>query len=226
MPAWHAVIAPRSGRTTKLHRHLNWACCARGWRCIALMMLLLLQWLLLAPAGARSAADPVRGGNLSCSVGGSATDDMFLANLTLSAAAAWCRNNSRCAGFATPGQYPGICESTGVLSCHFKDSWAAKRRGSDPHWSYWSVPGPRPPPPPRPYDTPPNPCSPNVTDQPKFHIMNMGVGPHDLNAILHWKGVWHIMHQANWTDWAHVSVARADVSQTTPPERCSLGFAS
>ena len=34
-----------------------------------------------------------------------------------------------------------------------------------------------------------------MTDQPGLHIMNMGVG-HDLNSILHWKGVWHIMHQA------------------------------
>lgn len=145
-------------------------------------------------------------GNLTCSVGGSNMDDMFHANMTPSAAAAWCRNNSRCAGFAAPAKYPGACDATGVLSCHFKDSWAAKRRGKDPSWSYWTVPGPRPPPPPRPYDTPPNPCGPNVTDQPKYHIMNMGVGPHDLNSILHWKGVWHIMHQANWTDWAHVSL--------------------
>ena len=68
-------------------------------------MLLLLPWLLLAPAGARSAAAPVRAGNLSCSVGGSAADDMFLANLTLSAAAAWCRNNSRCAGFVLVSLY-------------------------------------------------------------------------------------------------------------------------
>ena len=29
--------------------------------------------------------------------------------------------------------------------------------------------------------------------------MNLGVGPHDLNAILPWKGVWHIIHQANYT---------------------------
>ena len=31
-----------------------------------------------------------------------------------------------------------------------------------------------------------------------------GVGPHDANAIVHYKGVWHVFHQANWTDWAHL----------------------
>jgi hypothetical protein len=54
----------------------------------------------------------------------------------------------------------------------------------------------RPPPPP-----PPNPCLGNVTNAPKFHITNMGTGPHDANAIFQYKGVWHLMHQANWTDW-------------------------
>ena len=33
----------------------------------------------------------------------------------------------------------------------------------------------------------------------------MGVGPHDANAIFPYKGVWHAMHQANWTDWAHLT---------------------
>eukprot|EP00729_Bicosta_minor_P013902 gene13902-23529_t len=57
----------------------------------------------------------------------------------------------------------------------------------------------RPPPPP-----PPNPCNASVTDEPQFHITNMGVGPHDANAIVHYKGMWHVFHQANWTDWAHL----------------------
>lgn len=57
----------------------------------------------------------------------------------------------------------------------------------------------RPPPPP-----PPNPCHANVTNEARFHITNMGVGPHDANAIFHYKGMWHVMHQANWTDWAHL----------------------
>ena len=160
----------------------------------------------LSLAAAASAA----ASNLTCSVGGSTADDLFHANMTLSDAAAWCRNTTACSGFAAPVPYgPASCGSDAVLSCHFKDSWAAKRRGHDPAWSYWTVPGPRPKPPPKPYDTPPNPCSPNVTDQPKYHIMNLGIGPHDLNSIMRWKGVWHIMHQANWTDWAHVSLAAA-----------------
>ena len=57
----------------------------------------------------------------------------------------------------------------------------------------------RPPPPP-----PPNPCNASVTDAPQFHISNMGSGPHDANAIFQYKGQWHVMHQANWTDWAHL----------------------
>ena len=57
----------------------------------------------------------------------------------------------------------------------------------------------RPPPPP-----PPNPCGSGVTDAPQWHISNMGAGPHDANALFEYKGVWHAMHQANWTDWAHL----------------------
>ena len=40
---------------------------------------------------------------------------------------------------------------------------------------------------------------------PKFHIsVNLGDGPRDVNAIFAYRGVWHAMHQANWTDWAHL----------------------
>ena len=40
---------------------------------------------------------------------------------------------------------------------------------------------------------------------PKFHIsVNLGNGPRDMNAIFIYHGVWHVMHQANWTDWAHL----------------------
>ena len=38
----------------------------------------------------------------------------------------------------------------------------------------------------------------------RFHLTNLGVGPHDLNSIFYYKGMWHVMHQANWTDWAHL----------------------
>ena len=144
--------------------------------------------------------------NLSCAAGGTAKYDVHRANLTVAAAAAWCRNSSRCAGFAAEAAYPGACtaDASAVLDCHFMDSWAARRRGGDASWTYWGVPGPRPKPPPKPYPTPPNPCGPNVSDSPKYHIMNLGIGPHDLNSIVHWRGMWHVMHQANWTDWAHL----------------------
>ena len=48
----------------------------------------------------------------------------------------------------------------------------------------------------------PHPCL--SSDQPSYHISNMGTGPHDGNAVFQWHGVWHVMHQANWTDWAHL----------------------
>jgi len=50
----------------------------------------------------------------------------------------------------------------------------------------------------------PNPCLPSSVDVSSFHITNMGTGPHDANAVFPYKGTWHIMHQANWTDWAHL----------------------
>ena len=134
--------------------------------------------------------------NLSCAAGGTAKYDVHRANLTVAAAAAWCRNSSRCAGFAAEATYPGACtaDASAVLDCHFMDSWAARRRGSDAAWTYWGVPGPRPTPPPKPYPTPPNPCGPKVSDSPKYHIMNLGIGPHDLNSIVHWRGMWHVIH--------------------------------
>lgn len=51
----------------------------------------------------------------------------------------------------------------------------------------------------------PNPCLPNVTNEPQFHVYNMAIGPHDPNAIFKYRGVWHAFHQANWTDWAHLT---------------------
>ena len=50
----------------------------------------------------------------------------------------------------------------------------------------------------------PDACLPTSLTTPSFHITGMGVGPHDANAIFPYKGVWHAMHQANWTDWAHL----------------------
>ena len=51
----------------------------------------------------------------------------------------------------------------------------------------------------------PNPCLPGGETSPKYHIMNMGVpAPHDVNSVFQYKGMWHVMHQANWSDWAHL----------------------
>jgi hypothetical protein len=38
----------------------------------------------------------------------------------------------------------------------------------------------------------PNPCGANVTNAPQFHITNLGVGPHDLNSIFLYKGMWQV----------------------------------
>ena len=109
--------------------------------------------------------------NLSCAAGGTAKYDVHRANLTVAAAAAWCRNSSRCAGFAAEAAYPGACtaDASAVLDCHFMDSWAARRRGSDASWTYWGSPA-RAPSLPRsrtpPHQTPAAPTSPtrpNIT---------------------------------------------------------------
>ena len=48
-------------------------------------------------------------------------------------------------------------------------------------------------------------CSIAPPPLPKYHIsVNLGNGPRDMNAIFQYRGVWHVMHQANWTDWAHL----------------------
>ena len=39
---------------------------------------------------------------------------------------------------------------------------------------------------------------------PIYHTTGLGTGPHDANAIFNYRGTWHLMHQANWTDWAHL----------------------
>ena len=89
-----------------------------------------------------------------------------------------------------------------MLDVQFKDSWCARRVDSNASWTNWLVPGPRPPPPTPP--PPPDPCGSNVTNAPQYHLTNLGVGPHDLNSIFYYEGVWHVMHQANWTDWGHL----------------------
>lgn len=50
---------------------------------------------------------------------------------------------------------------------------------------------------------PPPQCDPG-SPLPSFHITGLGTGPHDANAIFRYGNVWHLMHQSNWTDWAHL----------------------
>ena len=129
---------------------------------------------------------------LVCRPGEMASDSLYIANLTLTAAAAWCRNSSRCAGFGAAVPYPGSCNTTSVVEAHFADSWGARRPNHNQSWTNWLVPGPRPQPPPPPYIPPPNPCLAGGEASPKYHIMNMGIpAPHDVNSVFHYKGVWH-----------------------------------
>ncbi len=104
-------------------------------------MLLLLVSLL--PAGALTKASAAS--TLSCKdghrLGGG---DMHVANVTASAASAWCSTNPRCAGFMAPN---ASCSSTGVLEAHFQDSWGAHRLHADPFWASWTAAPPPPAPP-------------------------------------------------------------------------------
>jgi hypothetical protein len=104
-------------------------------------MLLLLVSLL--PAGALTKASAAS--TLSCKdghrLGGG---DMHVANVTASAASAWCSTNPRCAGFMAPN---ASCSSTGVLEAHFQDTWGAHRLHADPFWASWTAAPPPPAPP-------------------------------------------------------------------------------
>jgi hypothetical protein len=180
--------------------------------CLRLCLLLLLPPALATTAivqvalgGSEQRADIIAP---ICRVGELAGGNMFSANMTLAGATAWCSNKSACAGFDALGAFPATCSAINtstVFVVRFKDPWGARRPNKDAKWTNWLVPGPRPPPPPPPsIPIPPNPCGPNVTAAPRFHITNMGTGPHDINSIFYYKGMYHIMHQANWTDWAHL----------------------
>ena len=148
--------------------------------------------LVLATVAVSLAAAAASPAPLVCRAGEMASDRLYIANLTLEAAAAWCRNSSRCAGFGAAVPYPGSCNTTAIVEAHFADSWGARRPNRDQTWTNWLVPGPRPQPPPPPYTPPPNPCKTGGEGSPKFHIMNMGVpAPHDLNSVFHYKGTWH-----------------------------------
>ena len=144
--------------------------------------------------------------NVTCFVGGLGGGDIYRANFTIQEAANWCRNQSKCASFwSDTVAFKESCDWNRVLDIHFVDAWGARRVDTNASRTNWRVSGPRPPPPPPPYvPPPPNPCAEDVTKAPKFHLTNLGTGPHDVNAIFLWKGMWHVMHQANWTDWAHL----------------------
>ena len=79
-----------------------------------------------------------------CHPGGTAAYDMHRASMTVDAATAWCRNNSKCAGFCA--QSAGACKSTDVLDLHFLDGWAIHRTGSNASWTSWSTDAEAPPP--------------------------------------------------------------------------------
>ena len=136
----------------------------------------------------------------TCWQGGLSGGDLLRSNMTVRAASAWCSGHQRCAAFTTHAA--GVCSSDAVLDIKFRDSWGAARRNKNASFTSWLVGGPRPPPPMPPI--PPDPCQTNVTNAPRYHLTNLGIGPHDVNSIFRYRGVYHVMHQANWTDWAHL----------------------
>jgi hypothetical protein len=150
--------------------------------------------LMLVGAARAVAAPP----NATCRAG-EASGGGDSGNFTLAAAIAWCRNQTRCAGFTLEMPCAAVSPA-GTYLAHFKDSWGIRRVSKNASWSTFTVPGPRPPPPPPPI--PPNPCL--GTTKARWHVSNLGIGPHDLNAFFIYNGVYHIMHQSNWADWAHV----------------------
>ena len=87
---------------------------------------------VLAAVSAAAAAPPA----MTCRVGEMAGGDMHVANLTLAAAAAWCRTQSKCAGFSVEA----TCQASpqAVFACHFKDAWGARRPNANASWSAWS----------------------------------------------------------------------------------------
>ena len=64
------------------------------------------------PAAAAVPSSARRSSNLTCAAGGTAADDMEVLNLTLGDAAAWCGNQTACAGFAAHVPYPASCGDT------------------------------------------------------------------------------------------------------------------
>ena len=131
-----------------------------------------------------------------CRLGEMGGGAIHLANLTVAEASSWCRNEYNCAGFSAAVPFSNAsCNTGAVVEARFADSWGARRPNRDIKYTNWIVPGPRPPAPRPPYHPPPNPCLPGGEASPRYHIMNLGVGPHDLNSVFLYRGVWHVMHQ-------------------------------
>ena len=75
----------------------------------------------------------------TCKTGGLTGGDLHQANMTIAAAQAWCRTNTKCGGF-TAHTRAGACGDTGfgVLDMHFKDEWGANRPIKDASSSSWT----------------------------------------------------------------------------------------
>ena len=90
----------------------------------------------------------------ACASGQMAGGDFWAAHVpnrtTVSAATAWCKNTTKCAGFTVEATCAGVAAAPdAVLAIHFRDSWgASKPPVANASWSSWVVPGARPPPPP------------------------------------------------------------------------------
>jgi hypothetical protein len=104
-----------------------------AWRCL----LLCLVASIAADTGTTCLPGAMGGGNLA------------VHNLTLPAAASFCANSARCAGFTSQSPFPTTCNSTSsLLLCFFKDHYGAVRRNPKAAgWSSWVVSPPPPPPP-------------------------------------------------------------------------------
>eukprot|EP01052_Picozoa_sp_SAG31_P052485 SAG31_NODE_12979_length_902_cov_1.061021_1_plen_244_part_10 len=111
---------------------------SRHSRCLYRLLLSALQ--LPSVSGALTTALSCRAGHR---LGGG---DMHVANLTATAAIAWCQANPKCAGFAASVK----CLDTGVFEAHFQDSWGAHRLRADKKWSSWTAAPPPSPPSPTP----------------------------------------------------------------------------
>ena len=115
--------------------------------------------LVPLPPLAPTPPPPRPGPDPPCTRGQVVEAPLHRANLTRAAADSWCRSTHACFGYSIKAAF-ATCSSTGsggVYDTQFFDSWAASHHNSDPAWSTFTVPGPRPPKPP---PAPPAPAPP------------------------------------------------------------------